>query len=104
MFSPSHRVWHDKPSTLAKYGIPLSQGDLYQDDERVPLCAVGDNAAPRNHWPQPWSEAERKDQLELLVCRRICDLHTMSLEAGQRLFLGDWRTAYWQLLINPSSQ
>ena len=73
MFSPSHRVWHDKPSTLAKYGIPLSQGDLYQDDERVPLCAVGDNAAPRNHWPQPWSEAERKDQLELLVCRRICD-------------------------------
>jgi hypothetical protein len=104
VFSPSHRVWHDKPSTLAKYRIPLSQGDLYQDDDRVPLCAGGDNADPRNHWPQPWSEAARKDQLERLVCRRICDLHTMSLETGQRLFLGDWRTAYWQLLINPLSQ
>jgi hypothetical protein len=93
-YSPTHRVWHDKRGTLAKYGIPRSQGRLYEDDDRVPLCLGDDNADPRNHWPQPRKDAELKDQFEREVCIAVCDRHSMSLDDAQRLFLGDWRTAY----------
>lgn len=92
-YSRTHRVWHDKAGTLAKYGIPRSQGRLYEDDDLVPLC-IGGDADPRNHWPMRWDDAELKDELEREVCIRVCDLHTMSLDDAQRLFLGDWRQAY----------
>ena len=94
IYSPTHRVWRAKRGTLAKYGIPRSQSRLYQDDDRVPLCLGGNNADPRNHWPQPWQEARLKDRLERKVCIAVCDRHSMSLDEAQRLFLGDWRRAY----------
>jgi hypothetical protein len=96
-YSRMHRVWHDKAGTLAKYGIPRSQGNLYEDDDRVPLCAGGDNADPRNHWPMRWSDAELKDELEREVCVRVCNWRTMSLDVAQRLFLGDWREGYREI-------
>jgi hypothetical protein len=97
-YSPTHRVWHDKRGTLDKYGIPRSQSRLYEDDDRVPLCLGGNNADPRNHWPQPRKDAELKDRLERAVCIAVCDRHSMSLDDAQRLFLGDWRQA--QPMIN----
>jgi hypothetical protein len=93
-YSPTHRVWHDKRGTLAKYGTPRSQSRLSEDDDRVPLWLGGDNADPRNHWPQPRKEAEFKDLLERQVCIAVCDRHSMSLAVAQRLFLGDWRQAH----------
>lgn len=100
-YSPAHRVWHDKRGTLAKYGIPQSQRGFYEDDDRVPLCLGGDNADPRNHWPQPWKEAELKDRLEREICIAVCDWHTMTLDQGQRIFLGDWWQAYRRLIGEP---
>ena len=93
-YSPTHRVWRAKRRTLAKYGIPRSQSRFYEDDDRVPLCLGGNNADPRNHWPQPRTDAELKDRLEREVCIAVCDRHSMSLDEAQRLFLGDWRRAY----------
>lgn len=92
-YSKRHRVWTDKASTLRKYGIPLSDARLYEDDDRVPVCLGGDNADPRNHWPQPWPEAHVKDkQLEWTTCRAVCRDHTMTLPDAQAIFLGDWRS------------
>jgi hypothetical protein len=96
-YSHTHRVWRDKANTLARYGIPLSQGYLFEDDDRVPVCLGGDNADPRNHWPQPWRDAREKDQLEAWACRAVCDSHSMPLAKAQALFLADWRTAYLQV-------
>jgi hypothetical protein len=92
-YSRRHRVWNDKPSTLAKYGIPPPAARLYEDDDRVPVCLGGNNADPRNHWPQPWHDAREKDQLEAWACRAVCDSHSMPLAKAQALFLADWRTA-----------
>ena len=104
-FSPSHRTWHNKPDTLAKYGIPRSQSDRVEDDDRVPLCVGGDNANPRNHWPQPWDEARLKDQLEREICIRLCDRHTIGLDEAQAIFLGDWRASYRKIFgPQPTSE
>src|SRR5215471_18655630 len=59
-YSRSHRVWHDKVGTLAKYGSPPSEASRYEDDNRVPICLGGDNASPLDHWPEPWDQAEQK--------------------------------------------
>jgi hypothetical protein len=71
-YSRAHRVWRDKVGTLAKYGIPLADAGRYEDDDRAPMCLGGDNASPLNHWPEPWDEAERKDELERRICRAVC--------------------------------
>jgi len=63
----------------------------------VPVCLGGDNADPRNHWPQPRPSAREKDQLEAWVCRAVCDEHSMALPDAQAMFLGDWRAAYRQV-------
>ncbi len=89
-YSKRHRVWTNKAGTLRKYSLPLRDGRLYEDDDRIPVCVGGDNADPRNHWPQPWPEARIKDHLEWRVCRDVC-AGRMTLQDGQAIFLGDWR-------------
>ena len=106
-YARAHRVWHDKVSTLIKYGLPPSQAHDVEDDDRIPVCSGGDNADPRNHWPQSctgWEglrcvsgPAFEKDRLEAWGCRAVCDEHRLSLAAAQRMFLGDWRAAYRQV-------
>jgi hypothetical protein len=93
----AHRVWHDKAETLAKYGLPPSVTSLVEDDDRVPVCLGGDNADPRNHWPQPWAQAREKDRLETAICRMVCNGHAMTLEAAQAIFLGDWSMSYQRI-------
>lgn len=87
-YSRAHRVWHDKAGTLAKYGIPYSEGRRYEDDDLVPVCLGGDNADPSNHWPQPWAQARQKDHLEAAACRRVCE-GKEKLTDAQRYFLSD---------------
>jgi hypothetical protein len=82
-----------KIGTLSKYGIPPSEAALYEDDDRVPVCLGGDNASALNHWPQPWDQAEEKDELERRICREVC-AGEITLPAAQAIFLGDWRKAY----------
>lgn len=89
-YARAHRVWRSKADTLRKYSLPLAAAPEYEDDDRVPVCLGGDNADPRNHWPQPLGAAREKDRLEVQVCRAVC-AGTMSLQEGQELFLGDWR-------------
>lgn len=85
-YSRAHRVWHDKLGTLHKYGLLPSDARRVEDDDRVPICAGGDNASPLNHWPQSWRQAREKDREEERICRAVCD-GEMRIEDAQRYFL-----------------
>ncbi len=75
-------------------------------DHRVPL---EDGGAPRdvaNLWPEPWeldsqhprglaergTGAQSKDRIEDRIRAGICN-GRMTLQEGQRIFLGDWWSA-----------
>lgn len=68
---------------LRRHGLTLAQGQAYELDHRVPLCAGGSNS-PVNLWPEPWDDAHRKDVLEARVCR---GLRTGRLTLGEALQL-----------------
>lgn len=93
-YSRAHRVWHDKAGTLAKYGIPYSDGWQYEDDDLVPVCLGGDNSSPLNHWPQPNSAnpgAADKDRLEWRICAEVCRARDDALlERYQAAFAKEW--------------
>jgi hypothetical protein len=91
-YARTHRVWHGKTGTLAKYGIPETEAAKYEDDDLVPVCLGGDNASPLNHWPELRSAvpgAADKDALE----RRIC--YAPQLAGYQAAFAKDW-LALWR--------
>lgn len=89
-YDRAHRVWRSQAGTFAKYGVPAAERPDYVDDDRVPVCLGGDNAAPTNHWPQPRAQALVKDRLERRLCRMVCG-GEISVPAAQAVFLGDWR-------------
>ena len=86
-------MWDDKAGTLRKYSIPPNDGGDYEDDDLIPVCLGGDNADPRNHWPQPLAEAHEKDDLEWYACRDVCESGD-SLAWWQSGFRIDWRPLY----------
>ena len=40
-YARAHRVWNDKASTLAKYGIPISRIREFEVTSRVPVGLRG---------------------------------------------------------------
>ena len=46
-----------------------------------------------NLWPQPWTEAKKKDQLENLLHRWVCD-GKVPLKTVQAAIASDWVKAY----------
>ena len=86
-YSRAHRVWHDKAGTLRKYGLPLRAMSAVEDDDRIPVCAGGDNADPHNHWPELWADARRKDAIEARACRMVC-VGKITLDTAQQFFRG----------------
>lgn len=73
---------------FASYGISWNDRSRYELDHLVPLELGGSNAAS-NLWPEPLADAERKDQVENALHRRVCS-GAMALEAAQRVFENDW--------------
>lgn len=58
----------EKLKIAAAYGnIPQSEWPNYEFDHLIPLCAGGSDDI-RNLWPQPISEAHKKDVLENDIC------------------------------------
>ncbi len=84
-YSKRHRATTSemKHEVLRRYGVSHA-GEI---DHRVPLCLGGADDI-RNLWPQQSFAA--KDKLEAATCRAVCS-GQLSLQAGQTLFLGDWR-------------
>ncbi|MBV8402349.1 MAG: hypothetical protein JOZ17_27050 [Acetobacteraceae bacterium] len=69
-------------------GLPGELSD-YQEDHIIPLGLGGHPADPRNLLPQPWPEAERKDEDEFRLHQLVCR-HRMSLDEAQRA-MAAWR-------------
>jgi hypothetical protein len=91
-YARAHRSWAAKWLTLRRYNIPRAQSGAFEDDDLVPICLGGDNSSLLNHWPEPWAQAERKDELESETCRAVCR-GSLSVTEGQQIFLsGRWRT------------
>ncbi len=76
----------------------------YEEDHLVPLSLGGAPADRRNLWPEPrqpddgWT-AERKDQLEDVLHRMVCD-GEVSLRTAQWAIATDWEAAYARYLAN----
>jgi hypothetical protein len=79
-------------------------GRNFEIDHRVPLCLGGADVR-ENLWPQPGYEHpsyQEKDALEEEICRRVCRDHTLSLQEGQAIFLGDWIIGYQRIFqVSP---
>lgn len=68
----------------------------YEEDHRVPLELGGSPTSALNLWPEPWAKsygAHEKDRLENAVHRDVCS-DRLTLEAGRKIFLGDWWVEY----------
>ncbi len=70
----------------------------YEEDHLIPLSLGGAPADRRNLWPEPrrpddgWT-AERKDQLEDVLHRLLCD-GGVGLRTAQWAIAKDWTAAY----------
>lgn len=95
-YTKRHRVWEGQAATMQKYGLPLKDKHLYEDDDVIPVCLGGDNANPDNHWPQLWPEAKVKDRMDAGACRLVCE-HKMTVKDAQALFVPDWRVGYCKM-------
>jgi hypothetical protein len=100
-YSKRHR--HTSPElkreVYAAYHVDHA-GREFEMDHRVPLCLGGADVR-ENLWPQAgWQHPSYhdKDVLEETVCRMVCRDHTMTLEEGQAVFLGDWQGGYLRIL------
>jgi hypothetical protein len=75
-------------------------------DHRVPFSLCGGNDAA-NIWPEPADGLRQtaythnhKDQLEAKVSSMV-RYGQLTLAAGQRMFLDDWRVSWCQLIHTP---
>lgn len=77
-----------KSAAYAEYHV--AQSDKRRDviDHLVPLEVGGSNDI-KNLWPEPKTDAERKDQAENLLHARVCG-GTIDLAAAQQLFETYW--------------
>lgn len=71
-------------------GVSHNPAD-YELDHLVPLEVGGDPSNPKNLVLQLWPEARAKDAVENRVHREVC-AHQITLAAGRRCFVIDWRT------------
>lgn len=85
---------------LSEYGVTGWTGKDGELDHRVPLF-LGGLTVEDNLWPQRGGIPNRKDRLEQVVRRRVCDgePHPMRVRTAVRLFLADWRHAYAALVL-----
>jgi hypothetical protein len=97
-----HTTAEEKRDTYAAYHVEKGGRD-FEVDHRVPLC-LGGADLPENLWPQEGFEHPSyhdKDRLEEHICLLVCRDHSMSLQDGQAIFLGDWVAEYQKMFGEP---
>lgn len=62
----------------------------FEEDHFIPLELCGCSACPENLWPEPWSEAHKKDRDETRLHRAVCR-GEMTLEQAQDEIKRRWR-------------
>lgn len=79
-----------KRQVLARYGIPHANPSAYQMDHLISLELGGDPRSLANLWPEPISEAHRKDRVENLLHDAVCS-GGITLAEAQQCEAADWR-------------
>jgi hypothetical protein len=93
-----HTTAEEKQAAYDAYHVERAGRD-FEVDHRVPLC-LGGGDVEENLWPQEGSahpSYHDKDRLEDRICEMVCRDHSMSLQDGQAIFLGDWIAGYQQI-------
>jgi hypothetical protein len=75
---------------VSVFGIPHEQWRDMTIDHAVPLALGGAPEDLRNVWPEPKSEAKRKDEVEDALVAAVCYRHTLTLLAAQAAIARDW--------------
>jgi hypothetical protein len=87
-----------KQQVADAYGIPRASivgqtsGPCCEFDHLVSR-EIGGADVVENLWPQPWTEAKKKDQLENLLHKLVCD-GKVPLKTVQAAIATDWVKAY----------
>jgi hypothetical protein len=90
--TPTPRMSYSESSAIKRSMIPPGHTmSEYELDHIVPLCLGGSNNSS-NLQLQPWAEARKKDELELLACKAVRS-RRLNVEQGRALFT-NWRTSY----------
>jgi hypothetical protein len=96
--TPTPRMPYSESSAIKRSMIPPGHTmSEYELDHIVPLCLGGSNNSS-NLQLQPWPEARKKDELELMACRAVRS-GRLSVEQGRALFT-NWRTSYKEVFGN----
>jgi hypothetical protein len=77
-------------SVFRAYGIPYARWRDFTIDHLVSLALGGAGEDLRNVWPEPKTEAKRKDEVEDALVTAVCYRHTLTLEAAQTAIARDW--------------
>lgn len=102
--SRRHTSGKVKTAVYRAYGLTAHTCGHCEIDHRIPL-ELGGADVQKNLWPEsydtePWN-AHAKDRLENYIRRQVCTEHTMTLEQGQEVFMGDWIEACKKFLGQP---
>jgi hypothetical protein len=88
-------------TSLIKLRMLKARGETWADrkkyelDHIVPLCLGGAPADTSNLQLEPWTEARRKDRVEVQAMRCVC-AGKATLEEARHDLATDWRQAYWK--------
>jgi hypothetical protein len=89
---PTARMPYSESSAIKRSMIPPGHTmSEYELDHIVPLCLGGSNNSS-NLQLQPWAEAKKKDELEILSCKMV-RAGRLNIDAARSLFT-NWRTSY----------
>jgi hypothetical protein len=72
--------------------VTLRSGPCCEFDHLVSR-EIGGADVVENLWPQPWTEAKKKDQPENLLHKLVCD-GKVPLKTVQAAIASDWAKAY----------
>ena len=92
-----------KRRQIREYGYGDRRLRSYEEDHLIPMDLGGSPDDPRNLWPEPrqaadgW-DADRKDELEALMVRLVCE-HRVPLREAQRAIATDWIAAYRRYVV-----
>lgn len=95
---PEHYTEALKRRQIREYGYHDRRLSHYEEDHLVPLDLGGAPQDPRNLWPEPrrpgdgWT-ADKKDRLEAVLARKVCD-GQVPLDTARQAFAHDWEQAY----------
>jgi hypothetical protein len=92
------RMLYSESSAIKRSMIPPGHTmSEYELDHIIPLCLGGSNNSS-NLQLQPWAEARKKDELEVIACKAVRS-GRLSPEQGRTLFT-NWRTSYKEVFGN----